>query len=124
MMPLSGKIIDGSLGPPVENAALKSLEIDIGAEESRRIMQLFTASLNDYCDQLLADLAAQDLSQTKKTAHGLKGLCMQFGATHAMELARLLELDVDNVEEAKLVLSKLVVEVGRVEKFISSWKGE
>lgn len=123
-MPLSGKIIGGSLGPPVENAALKSLETDIGAQESRRIMQLFTASLNDYCDKLLADLAAQDLSQTKKTAHGLKGLCMQFGATHGMELARLLELDVDNVEEAKLVLSKLVVEVARVEKFISSWNGE
>ena len=123
-MPLRGKLTDPPIGPPVEDNALKSLESDIGAEESRRIMQLFTASLNDYCDQLLADLAAQDLSQTKKTAHGLKGLCMQFGATHAMELARLLELDVDNVEEAKLVLSKLVVEVARVEKFISSWKEE
>jgi HPt (histidine-containing phosphotransfer) domain-containing protein len=73
-------------------------------------------------DELLADIATQDLSLTKRTAHGLKGLCMQFGATHGMELARLLELDVDNIDDAKTVLEKLVVEVGRVEEFIASWK--
>jgi hypothetical protein len=47
---------------------------------------------------------------------------MQFGATHGMELARLLELDVDNIDDAKTVLAKQVEEVGRVEKFIASRK--
>ena len=74
-------------------------------------------------DQLQTSLANQDLSLTKRTAHGLKGLCMQFGATHGMELARLLELDVDNIDDAKTVLAKQVEEVGRVEKFIASRKG-
>ena len=121
-MPLHGKIPDVPLGPPLEVDTLKLLEHDIGVEEVRRIMLLFRETLNNYRDQISTNLAARDLSQVKRTAHGLKGLCMQFGATHAIELARLLELHADNVEDAKIVLGRFVAEVERVEKFIAPWK--
>lgn len=75
-MPLHGKIPDVPLGPPLEVDTLKLLEHDIGVEEVRRIMLLFRETLNNYRDQISTNLAARDLSQVKRTAHGLKGLCM------------------------------------------------
>ena len=105
----------------IDTSVLESLAADIGADECDRILQMFKENLREYCGEMESEIASQDLPGAKRLAHGIKGLCLQFGATHSMEIARLIELDVENAEEATAALQKLVAEIERVEAFIASW---
>ncbi len=111
----------GPPAPAIDAAFLAMLSEDIGAEECGRILRLFMENLREYCGQMEGEIAANDIIKTKRTAHGIKGLCLQFGATHSMEIARLIELKVETAEEAKAALDKLVAEITRVEDFVKSW---
>lgn len=107
----------------IDQAWLEDLANDIGAEELERILILFKENLLEYCEKMRNDIAAQDLIKTKQTAHGIKGLCLQFGATGSMEIARLIEMTVQTADEARVALEKLATEIERVKDFIDSWQG-
>ncbi len=109
------------LDPAIDVAFLNRLVDDIGAKESARILGLFKLNLREYCKRMQAEVAAKDIRKIKKIAHGLKGLCMQFGATHSVEIAKMIELKVESAEEAKVALDRLLVEIARVEAFVDSW---
>lgn len=109
---------------PMDQGMLRSLERDVGADELKKILPTFCSSLDGYRAQLIAELQKGSLNESRRIAHGLKGLCMQFGASHSAELARLLEADVSSVDEARELLSRLCEEIDRVERFVASWGGE
>jgi HPt (histidine-containing phosphotransfer) domain-containing protein len=109
---------------PMDQAVLDSLSEDLGVSGSKRVLRLFQNGLRQYCDRIIENIADNNLPITKQTAHGLKGLCMQFGATHSMELAKMIELKVQTIEEARAVLGRLVEEITRVEEFVALWAGD
>lgn len=94
---------------------------EMGPDQTYTMLRLFHLSLKNSCEQIASQLDSEDLSLLKATAHGLKGMCMCFGAIQSEKLARLLELDTVDIDKAKDVLARLVEEVDRVERFVASW---
>ncbi len=110
-----------SLDPPVNVEFLDILVADIGFEECIRILGMFKENLREYCEKMRKEIEAGEMINIKRVAHGLKGLCMQFGATHSIEIAKMIEMKVGSAEEAKEALDRLVKEIERVEVFVDSW---
>jgi CheY-like chemotaxis protein len=92
-------ILDGTM--------LDSLIAALGADVFTPMLVTFRASMAQYQGDLEAAVAAGDLKKAKRTAHALKGLCAQFGAPRASDLAKFIEVDSKDLAEIRPVLAKI-----------------
>ena len=98
--------------PPAEAvsldpAALASLREDIGAEDLLIMLGKFRKNLAEYGAQLSEIIEAEDLQMVRRTAHGLKGLCMQFGAMRVGALARKMESVTASADDMRAAMKEL-----------------
>ncbi|MGE3335295.1 MAG: ATP-binding protein [Rhodospirillaceae bacterium] len=111
--------------PPREEAIfwdkrhLVDLSDQIGPESVVILLQSFSKSLRDYIGQLRSPETAHDIFRAKRLAHAIKGLCRQFGAVRAADLAAGIETDGVSLEEIALELPALIRELAAVDRAVS-----
>ncbi len=83
--------------PLLDEEALGSLADVLGEDVLAPMLLTFNTNMHKYQSDLGAAAAAGDLKQAKRTAHALKGLCAQFGAWRASNLAKFIEMEAGDV---------------------------
>ncbi len=68
------------------------------------MLSQFKENMGKYVTQLEDLVAQSDLEQSKRTAHALKGLTAQFGATRVSTMAKMIEESATDVEEVRPLL--------------------
>jgi len=100
----------------LDEIALKGLSDVLGEPVLANMLISFTGNMLKYRDDLSAAVADGDLKQVKRTAHALKGLCAQFGAMRASDLAKVIEVDVASLDEVRPVIPDLMECLADTEK--------
>jgi len=100
----------------LDEAALGTLADTLGENTLSNMLETFTANMLKYRDDLTVGLAAGDLTQVKRTAHALKGLCAQFGAPRVSGLAKFIEMDADSIGAAQAVMHDLADTIAATEQ--------
>lgn len=111
-------------GAMVDEAALRQLSDDLGPEAMAAALAQFESDTRAFLEQLRSSAAADDGEQVRKTAHRLKGLFLQFGASaaamHSAELEqapgglqkkavqRLIELGRDAIAEVRATTNEML----------------
>jgi len=93
--------------PLLDEEALGSLADALGEDVLAPMLLTFNANMHKYQTDLGTAAAAGDLKQAKRTAHALKGLCAQFGAWRASNLAKFIEMEAGDVGAITPVLPRL-----------------
>ena len=104
----------------LDESALSALSEDIGGAELGVLLGKFRKNLVEYGATLSRTVAAGDLATIKRTAHGLKGLCMQFGATRVGLIAKSMEQDDLTLPQIRDSLTALAEEIAAVEKYLDA----
>ncbi len=103
-------------GAILDEVALKGLSDALGDTVLSTMLLSFNGNMLKYRDDLLAAVADGDLKQAKRTAHALKGLCAQFGAMRASDLAKIIEVDATTLDEVRPIMPDLIECVAATEK--------
>ncbi len=98
---------------------LLELADQIGPDSVVILLQSFSKSLRDYIGQLRSPETAHDIFRAKRLAHTIKGLCRQFGAVRAADLAARIETDGISLEKIALELPALIRELAAVDRAVS-----
>ena len=67
----------------------------------------FKQNMSNYIDDLEGLAHQENLEQSKRTAHALKGLSAQFGATRVSSMAKAIEESITAVADVKSLLPLL-----------------
>ncbi len=93
--------------PLLDESALGALADALGEDVLAPMLNTFSANMQKYQTDLAKAAAAGDLKQAKRTAHALKGLCAQFGAWRASNMAKFIEMDAGAVADITPLLPGL-----------------
>lgn len=93
--------------PILEEEALARLKEVVGSESFDGLLSSFRENLAGYRMQLGANLAGGDPDAARRTAHSLGGLCAQFGAVEASQLATMIENCAQQLEDARAIMIDL-----------------
>jgi HPt (histidine-containing phosphotransfer) domain-containing protein len=83
------------------------LRRDLGADTMRGLLSQCVASLDQHLAELRHSASQGDHAATKRVAHDLKGVCAQFGATQASELAKRIELEMEDPAAVAALIPQL-----------------
>ncbi len=105
----------GAAGPPPRDTRpvalnlemLDSLREALSPNDFDEIVERFLVSLGTYRTRLDAQIAAADLSEARRTAHTLKGLCGQLGADEVASIAAWIEEESTDLEGVQDALPRL-----------------
>ena len=104
----------------LDEIALKGLSDVLGESVLSTMLVSFNGNMIKYRDDLSAAVAGGDLKQAKRTAHALKGLCAQFGAMRASDLAKIIEVDAASLDDVRPVLPDLMECLADTEKALAA----
>ena len=104
----------------LDEIALKGLSDVLGESVLSTMLVSFNGNMIKYRDDLSAAVAGGDLKQAKRTAHALKGLCAQFGAMRASDLAKIIEVDATSLDDVRPVLPDLMECLADTEKALAA----
>jgi PAS domain S-box-containing protein len=92
--------------PPqdIDHNALQAVADLLGAEKFNALLGSFRENMTKYQKDIHAHVANDDLKQARRTAHSLKGLALQFGATTVGQMASRMEVDAMGIAEIKAQL--------------------
>ncbi len=76
----------------------------LGPEKFNNLLGSFRDNMLKYQKDIHANVASDDLKQARRTAHSLKGLALQFGATAVGQMASRMEVDAMGIAEIKAQL--------------------
>jgi len=91
------------LDPTMIETLLEALDEEI----LNPMLSTFKENMGKYVTELEALVAESDLEKSKRTAHALKGLAAQFGATRVSTMAKMIEESATDVEEVRPLLPML-----------------
>lgn len=100
----------GSIDVPISEASILSdvgfaqLERDLGKEHLAHLLPSFRRGVAELRGQLSVSVARGDFHAVRRSAHTLKGLCAQFGATEVRELASYIEVRARDIKEVQEVM--------------------
>lgn len=86
-----GAPVDCELPVTIDEVHLKELAEAVGREGIAASVRAFARDLNVTADKMRTQLAAGDASGVRQSAHRMKGLLSQFGASELAQLAAKLE---------------------------------
>ena len=101
---VAGKTSDATI---LDEEAILTLSSALGEDVLAPMLITFDANMIKYRDDLSAAVHEGNLTQAKRTAHALKGLCAQFGAMRVSELAKFIEVEAHNLRGVEPVLPAL-----------------
>ncbi len=87
----AGKPVECELMVTIDEAYLKEMGESLGPKNMAASVHAFAQDLNETAGTMRTQLAAGDASGAKRSAHRMKGLFAQFGASEAANLAAELE---------------------------------
>jgi HPt (histidine-containing phosphotransfer) domain-containing protein len=93
--------------PIFDPARIDVLRHDLGSETMRELLTQCVAAMDQHLADLRRSAAQGDRAATKRVAHDLKGVCAQFGAARASELARKIELELEDPAAVAALLPDL-----------------
>ncbi len=122
--PLQAVSVAAGVAPPSEpdlldDGMISGLIDALGEEIFAPMITTFRANMAQYCDDLAAAVAAGDLRKTKRTAHALKGLCAQFGAPRASDLAKFIEVGSKSLDEVTPMLPEMAAVATATDKALA-----
>lgn len=94
----------------LDEAALLAIGEDIGIRDLLLILRKLRENLSQHAEKFMRAVTQGDVALARRTAHGIKGMGMQFGAPQLAKVAKEAELDARNVED--MSTSSLVAAVG------------
>ncbi len=86
---------------PFDETAIAALEHEIGVDSVVKLLPSFRKSVAESRNRLEAAAAAGDVALVRRTAHTLRGLCAQFGASDVAALAQFLEAETSDIREIR-----------------------
>jgi len=104
----------------LDDAALTALSDDLGADQLERLLIEFRDSLNRHAEKIAAVVAARDAKAIRMAVHGLKGLCMQFGALRVVPIAQAIEVDPSAFDKVESWMPKLNGAISDVESALQA----
>jgi len=107
----------------LDDAALKMLSDDLGVGQLERLLIEFRDSLSRHAEQIAAVVVARDAKAIRMAAHGLKGLCMQFGALRVVPIARAIEVEPTAFDQVENWMPKLNGAIADVREALQARKG-
>ena len=106
---LSARIHKAGASPTVlDETALNDLIGTLGADAVANMLPTFVGNMIDYRDRMAAAVAAGDLTESKRTAHAMKGLAAQFGAPQVSAIAKSIEQDAVTLADVASQMPSLV----------------
>jgi HPt (histidine-containing phosphotransfer) domain-containing protein len=87
---------NGNEFPIFDGAQIEMLRRDLGAATMRDLLAQCVATMDAQLSEIRRSTSAGDHVTAKRIAHDLKGVCAQFGATRASEIAKRIELEMDD----------------------------
>jgi len=104
----------------LDESVVKVLADALGEDILAPMLQTFSANMAKYLGDLGAAVSAGDFNQAKRTAHALKGLCAQFGATRASVLAKFIEMEASGLSDVADVLPQLSETIAAAERALAA----
>jgi HPt (histidine-containing phosphotransfer) domain-containing protein len=89
--PRIGDPVDCELPVTIDEVFLAEMAEDLGPQDMAATVRAFARDLNETADKMRAQLRAGEASGVRRSAHRMKGLFSQFGASEPAHLAAKLE---------------------------------
>jgi len=93
--------------PLFDPAKIDELRLDLGAATTRDLLTKCMASMEQHLADIKHSTATGDSLKAKRAAHDLKGVCAQFGAARASEIARRIEVELEDTRAIERVMAEL-----------------
>ncbi len=91
----------------IDSTMLDTLLEVLDEETLAPMLVTFKQNMSNYIDDLEGLAHQENLEQSKRTAHALKGLSAQFGATRVSSMAKAIEESITAVADVKSLLPLL-----------------
>jgi len=89
--PRTGDLVDCELPVTVDEVFLTEMAGALGPQDMAATVRAFARDLSETADKMRAQLRAGEASGVRRSAHRMKGLFSQFGASESAHLAAKLE---------------------------------
>jgi len=106
--------------PVLDETMLSSLAGGVGRDAFRELMSTFAKNITTYHAEITAAVDAGDLRAARRTAHALKGLCLQFGAPRVARLAAHIDDETRGADGIRATLPILGEAIAALEQALSA----
>ncbi|TAL01797.1 MAG: response regulator [Rhodospirillaceae bacterium] len=94
-------------------ARIEELQNDLGPATTRELLARCLVAMGQQLSDIRLSTSMGDPAKAKRAAHDLKGICAQFGAAHASEIARRIEVELEDANAIEAVISELTESVAQ-----------
>ncbi len=109
--------------PIRDTAFLTTIADSVDASILGTLLDSFAENIVTYSTAITKACSTDDLKNTKRTAHALKGLAAQFGAARLSEFARELELTATEHSHLEALAPQIAVATAATLEAVQDWRG-
>jgi HPt (histidine-containing phosphotransfer) domain-containing protein len=93
--------------PLFDPGRILEIQRDLGPDTTRELLGHCMRSMDQHLAAVKRSTGAGDAVMAKRAAHDLKGICAQFGATRASEIARRIEVEIEDTGSMAKLMDEL-----------------